>query len=381
MPISIKQITVKERGVQYQTWLVSGMVNGSRVRIKCKDEQTAKLKKVEQETLAINSERSTRFLATRLTPEQLGEAESCWDRLSPRYTLAAAVDYFLRHHHAPDFTLTVSDSLTRFLSAMEGQIRSRSLEQVKSSVSAFQRFADDPLVSDITTELVERYLGSLRARDGVNRAAPKTWNNERAFLHQFLEWCRSRPQRYIELNPVADVRRFTIEQHHVQVLSIDRCREVMDYVAGYREGRWVPFFAIALFAGIRPSGELRKLADHPEAVDLENKVIKISGAMSKTGKSRQVKIRPNLLKWLRAYPGPILPSKAKREQTAIRQHLKLSHDVLRHTFISCHVGAFNSFADAAIEAGNSEKVIRESYLNTSTFSAARQFWKLEPPVN
>jgi hypothetical protein len=33
---------------------------------------------------------------------------------------------------------------------------------------------------------------------------------------------------------------------------------------------------------------------------------------------------------------------------------------------------------AAIEAGNSEKVIRESYLNTSTFSAAKQFWKLEP---
>jgi hypothetical protein len=32
----------------------------------------------------------------------------------------------------------------------------------------------------------------------------------------------------------------------------------------------------------------------------------------------------------------------------------------------------------AIEAGNSEKVIRESYLNTSTFSAAKQFWKLEP---
>jgi hypothetical protein len=69
---------------------------------------------------------------------------------------------------------------------------------------------------------------------------------------------------------------------------------------------------------------------------------------------------------------------SEREQTSIRQNLKLSHDVLRNTFISCHVGAFKSFADAAIEAGNSEKVIRESYLNTSTFAAAKQFWKLEP---
>jgi hypothetical protein len=378
MAISIKQITVKERGVQYQTWLVSGTVNAHRVRIKCKDEQTAKLKKVEQETLAINSERSTRFLATRLTTEQLGEAESCVDRLAPRYTLTQAVDYFLRHHHAPEFTLTLSDALTRFLTAMEGQIRSRSLEQVKWTVSAFQSFADDPLVSDVTTETVERYLDSLRARDGVNKAAPKTWNNTRGYVHQFFEWCKVRPQRFIELNPASDVRRFTIEQHHVQVLSLERCREVMEYVAGYKEGRWVPFFAIALFAGVRPQGELRKLAGHPEAVDLENKVIRISGAMSKTGKPRQVKIRPNLSKWLRAFPGPILPTNAKREITEIRKHFKLSHDVLRHTFISCHVGAFKSFADAAIEAGNSEKVIRESYLNTSSFGAAKQFWKLEP---
>jgi hypothetical protein len=336
------------------------------------------MKKVEQETTAINSERSTRFLATRLTVDQLGEAESCVDRLSPRYTLAQATDYFLRHHHAPEFTLTVSDALTRFLGAMEGQIRLRSLEQVKWSVSALQRFTDDAQVSAITTETVERYLESMRARDGVNKASPKTWNNERGYIHQFLEWCKVRPQRFIESNPATDIRRFTIEQHHVEVLSLERCREVMEYVAGYKDGRWARFFAIALFAGIRPAGELRKLAAHPDAVDLENKVIKISGAMSKTGKSRQVRIQPNLLKWLRAFPGPILSSKGKRELTEIRQHLRLSHDVLRHTFISCHIGAFKSFADAALEAGNSEKVIRESYLNTSTFAAAKEFWKLEP---
>jgi hypothetical protein len=378
MPFAIRQVTFKEHGVQYPGWFVSGTANGRRVRIRCKTESEAKMKKIEQDTLAINSERSTRFLATRLTAEQLGQAESCVDRLAPRYSLIQAVDYFLRHHHAPEFTLTVSAALARFLTAMEGQIRPPSLQQVSASVKALQRFTDDAQVSSITTETVERYLESMRARDGVNKASPKTWNNERGYIHQFLEWCKVRPQRFIESNPATDIRRFTIEQHHVQVLSLERCREVMEYVAGYKDGRWARFFAIALFAGIRPAGELRKLAAHPEAVDLDNKVIRISGAMSKTGKPRQVKIRPNLSKWLMKFPGPIFPTKAKRELTEIRQHLKLSHDVLRHTFISCHVGAFKSFADAAIEAGNSEKVIRESYLNTSTFAQAKQFWKIEP---
>lgn len=358
--------------------MVDGRANGKRIRIRCKTEQEATLKKTEQETAAINAERAVRFQATRLTTVQLNDAEAAFDRLGTKYALSTVVDYFFRHHHAPDFAISISDAFAKFQAAMEGQIRPRSLEQLASSLRKFQNYADDRHVHEVTTETVEAFLSSLRARNGVDKATQKTWNNERAFLHQFFAWCHARPQRFIEANPVTDVKRFTIEQGHVEVLPMERCRELMTYVSGLDDGKWVPYFAIALFAGIRPSGELRKLAESPQSVDLDNLVIRLSGAMSKTGKPRQVKIRPNLAKWLKRFPGPILPTKAKRDITSIRQKFKLSHDVLRHTFISCHVGAFKSFADAAIEAGNSETVIRTSYLNTSTFTAAKQFWKIEP---
>jgi hypothetical protein len=133
-----------------------------------------------------------------------------------------------------------------------------------------------------------------------------------------------------------------------------------------------------LFAGVRPGGELRKLADSPQLVDLENKVIRITAVMAKTGKPRQIKIRPNLLKWLKRFSGEIFPNNANSELKEIRKTFKLSHDVLRHTFISKHIGAFKSFADAAIESGNSEKIIRDHYLNTSSLSDAKQFWRIEP---
>jgi hypothetical protein len=45
-----------------------------------------------------------------------------------------------------------------------------------------------------------------------------------------------------------------------------------------------------------------------------------------------------------------------------------------------HIGAFKSFADAAIESGNSESIIRDHYLNTSSLASAKQFWKIEPNV-
>jgi hypothetical protein len=34
--------------------------------------------------------------------------------------------------------------------------------------------------------------------------------------------------------------------------------------------------------------------------------------------------------------------------------------------------------DAAIESGNSEKIIRDHYLSTSSVTQAKAFWKIEP---
>ena len=378
MPITVKQVTQREHGAEYQTWLVDGYVNGKRIRVRCKSEDEARMRKSEEETKSINSERSARFIQTRLTVAQLNEAEACFDRLAPKYTLTEAVDYFLKHFHAPDFTITVGEASTKFRSAIEGRVRDRSLIQLKSTLGQFERFTDNSHVHEVTAETVERFLQNLRAKNGTDKATRKTWNNYRADIHLFLEWCREKPQRYVSANPVADVKRFKIDRDHVNVLKVDQCRELMNYLAEFKEGRLVPFFAIALFAGVRPSGELEKLSDSPQLVDLDSKVIRITPAISKTQQSRQIKIRPNLYKWLKRYPGEIVPAKSERELTAIRKKFKLTHDVLRHTFISMHIGAFKSFAHAALESGNSEKIIRDHYLNVVPAVQSKAFWKIEP---
>jgi hypothetical protein len=151
----------------------------------------------------------------------------------------------------------------------------------------------------------------------------------------------------------------------------------MDHVSTFRNGKLVPYFSMALFGGIRPA-ELKKLAHSPQLVDLSNEVIRITPEISKTRRSRQIKIRPNLLKWLKRFQGDIFPANANRELKNIRKQLKLSHDVLRHTFISNHIAMFGSFADCALESGNSEKIIRDHYLNVISKPQAKAFWKIEP---
>jgi integrase len=377
--IGIKQVTLKQHGYTYQAWEVHGYrPDGTRIRIRCKSEDEARIRKSEEETKAINSERSARFIQTRLTALQLSEAESCFDRLAPKYSLTEAVDYFLRHYHAPEFKIPIGGAFTQFQAAMDGTVRDRTLVGVKSTLGQFELFTNNTNVHEITTATVEAFLNSLRGRNGTDKATRRTWNASRGILHRFFGWCVSR--RYISTNPVSDTKRYKIAADHIDVLPLEVCQKLMGYVAQFKGGKLAPYFAIALFGGVRPgpNGELAKLAKNPELVSPENRSIRITAAISKIGKPRQIKIRPNLIRWLQRYPGDILPVNYYRDIAAIRKKFALSHDVLRHTFISAHVMAFGSFAETAIEAGNSESIIREHYFNVITRAKAKAFWRIEP---
>jgi hypothetical protein len=74
----------------------------------------------------------------------------------------------------------------------------------------------------------------------------------------------------------------------------------------------------------------------------------------------------------------VLPKNHSRLIKAFRKKHGLSHDELRHSFISYHVGAFRSVSDAALEAGNSETVIKKHYLNIPTQDQGKAFWRIAP---
>ena len=118
----------------------------------------------------------------------------------------------------------------------------------------------------------------------------------------------------------------------------------------------------------------------------KNNAITIEPWVSKVNMRRLVIIQPNLAAWLRAYPPneyPVIPPREKMRNVAgkitrVRQKSGLGHDVLRHTFISMHVAKFRSMGDAALQAGNSESIIRRHYLNVTTPQEAESFFKIMP---
>jgi hypothetical protein len=391
-----RKITESKDGFQWETWLVQGWREGDvwkRRKFKDRSEADAFIDLMVAKLKNISSEMQS--VVTRLNADQVKEAEEAVNRLGSRYTLREAVDYFIKHFCDPDFKITMRDARVKFIEGKElEKVRERSRKQLESTIKGFEKFLGDGNaeigqarhIHDITADDVERFLRGLRAKDGVQKATRKTWNNYRADLSSFFNWCGDLQRRWIGDNPVERVMYWKpkqLERGKIDVLSVADAQALMRHVETFADGKMVRYFALALFAGLRPGpdGELHKLARHPDRekfIDLKTGVIHINPEISKTGEYRQVTISPNLKAWLERSAPEILPTNYDRLVKTIRAEKKLTHDVLRHSFFSYHVGAFRSVGDAALQGGNSESVIKKHYLNLTTRTEGEAFWRIAP---
>lgn len=405
--LTIREITETADGYSWTTYMVQGFRgdDGKWKRRKFRDRGDAEafvaLKSVEM----MNHGTSLREVVTVLSREQVKEAESAFNRLaelerdgdtSRRHSLGAAVEFYLKHQDAGKTKAVEFDYARRqFLISKERDgVRARSLIQLDSTLKQFAVLVGkDAPVCDITTADVEKYLNGLRSKDGKHKAAVKTFNGYRADLNVFCVWCleqtdtndQGQKLRWLVENPVAAIKKKNVVERDVpETLNVSQVRALLLHVESFKDGCMVPYFALALFAGLRTGtdGELQKLALHPEKlrlIDLERGVIHIKPDISKTGQYRQVIIRPALAAWLTRYGLDILPTGHDRHLKAIRKKMQLGHDVLRHTFFSMHVAKHKSVGEAALEGGNTEAVLKKHYLNLATYTEGDEFWAITPP--
>lgn len=375
---------VRDHGYQYEAiWVEGRGSDGERIRKRFRTEEEARTWKGLKEIESLNAHSQLNPVITKLSAEELTEAEACFNRLKGRYTLSDAVSFFLKHYCEPDVVFTLREASQQFLTAKGEQVRDRSIIQLKSTVKHFEQFAQNCHVHEVTQRVVEQFLRSLRAKGGANPATKRTWNNYRSDLHNFFAWCGDPQRRWISINPVSDVIKHRIGRDIPETLTLARAAELMRFVEQFKHGILVRYFALALFAGLRTGvdGELEKLALHEDCgrlIDLEQGVIHIRPEISKTNDYRQATIRGNLRSWLTAFPGDILPTNSSRLLKTVRSQFGLSRDVLRHTFFSMHVAAYKSIGEAALEGGNTEAIIKKHYLNLSSYRDGAEFWKIAP---
>jgi len=376
-PFVISEFTNPSGNIVFQLY---ARIDGKRFRKNFSTRAEALAERQVQEVHRLQRETGIRAAATRLTDEQLHEAESVFRRVAGHARpLSFYVEFALANYREPVTQKLVADAVTEFLVIKDHEreqdlLSEPYLTRVKRDLNRLQKHFPAATVAELTGT---RLLGYFEARG----AAHKTFNNRRGVVSAFLKFALQRD--WIADNPLTKIppRRIRRRRGCAITFAALQAAALMAHVEeNYPTA--VPFFALCLFAGIRPclrTGEILRL--QPAHVKLDANMIRIDGEVSKVREPRNVTIQPNLAAWLRAYPlkrFPIIPANLQHIREKVTEKFPLAHDVMRHTFISMFVAKFRSIGEASLQAGNSENIIRKHYLDLKDTEEAEAFFGILP---
>lgn len=362
------------------SWRVDGRINGVRIRRNFKTQEEAAAEKA---AVAIKAEKAATGLSTVITPlteTQVREAETLFRRVAAHdRSLAFCVDYTLANYRDRSAQKPLPEAVTEYLTRkrqeqQQDMISAPHLVRVERDLKRLQKHFPDAVMTDLAGA---KLVGYFEARD----ASLKTYNNRRGVVSTFLKYALQR--EWITDNPLVRIPSLRVRRRRVgaATLTAQQAQDMMAFIEQHHPSA-VPFFVLCLFAGIRPclrTGEITRL--RPEHFKLDEALLRVGGEVSKVREPRNVVLQPNVVAWFKAYPlaqFPILPKNLQHIREKVVAKFGLTHDVLRHTFITMFVAKFRSLGEAALQAGNSEAIIRKHYLDLKSKEEAEQFWSILP---
>lgn len=379
---------------------VSVTVNGQprRKRFETYEEAFDFLNDCKQDEARIKNKSQLR--STYLEPVEIKDAEQAYGLLKKAYPdadkdLVWAVQFTLQNFKEATVPTTFEAIEGDFLEWIAKRRRKRVYRDYKNLLKRLKEYYVDKRLDSITTEDMLAFIKSWAG----GSPAPKTWNNYKGQFKTIFEWCSHKSRRYSEIpTPAEDLPYFEVTYGAPVVLTVEEAEEVMGHAESFRNGEIASLIALCLFAGIRPDpedGEILKLArriNDVRCLNLKTNIISLDAGMTKNNQSRVIGLKPNLIAWLNTYhpsKHPMLPENlSEKEQSSWLDYrikgfrrscpIKLSHDVLRHTFATFRAAGEPSLVDYLEEAGHTEKVAKEHYLRRVTSEDAKRFWNITP---
>ncbi|MGH7996481.1 MAG: hypothetical protein ACREFX_09035 [Opitutaceae bacterium] len=270
------------------SWRVSGL----RIRRNFKTREEAA---AERAALEIKSEQAASGLhsvTTCLTIDQVREAEVAFHRLAARpQSLSAYLDFALANYREPARDAPLATALDEYVATKRKEheqalLSERQLRSIKYELATFKsRFSSMTTAQFTPTSLIP-YL---------ERGAPslKTYNNRRGVLSTFFNFAYRKDWIAANLVEKTPYHRIRHRRGSATTITAEQAAKLMAHVEAFRGGEWVPYFALCLFAGIRPcvlSGEITKRRS--EHVRLDTGVIHVEPEVSKVRMKRLVTINP-----------------------------------------------------------------------------------------
>ena len=233
-----------------------------------------------------------------------------------------------------------------------------------------KEFGSRPIASVVTPEL-EKWLAGLKC-------GQQSRENYRRVISGVFSFAVKRGLS--TRNPMESIERIYIDEKLPEFLRAATAERLLK-TAKKKHPEMVPYFAIGLFAGLRPENELAGL--QWEDVNLDDNLILVRPNTAKKRRSRLVEIAGNLHKWLEAQPnrkGKVKFSRESFSEVVKEAKVTWTPDIMRHTFATFHLAKNNDAAKTALQMGHTGgvDVLFNHYRGLAKAAEAEKFWAIAP---
>jgi integrase len=304
-------------------------------------------------------------------------------------SLNEAVAYYLKHLEAEsekERSLTVRKLANDWVAykkkrVKRGVLSQRTLDGIKEASDLLKANWGSLRIVELNEKILRDYLDSLKV--GQRRIF-----NLRSLFSQFFNWCIK--QGLASTNPLKNVE-IELPPKDVVIMTVEQAQTVMK-TCEERFPNLTLYFAVGLFAGLRPD-EAKLLTW--EKIDIEDREMTVLSITSKVKETRMVKIEDTLFKWLKYHKGDrkghIVAQRGFRTATedvriALGHRLRKQNkngprwvpDILRHSYASYWLPIHRDRGRLAEQMGTSIKMIKEYYKAPAKASEAASFWNILP---
>ena len=315
--------------------------------------------------------------ARKLSDNDLIDAADALDVLQRRVKLRTAAEFYMHHNHPDGGRKTVVEAVAEFLQSRKDKgCRPITVDGYKAKLEMFKRDMDGRQISVVSVAVLEKWF------DG-RKFGMETRKSYLRNLRAFFTWAQKRS--YIVKNPAMAIDMPNVDKKRVTFLTVSDAERLLATAATERS-ELVPYVALGLFAGLRPSEIHGDRTGHAPLdwrhIDLAKKLIDLEPEQTKTRDGRHVTITPNLAEWLIPYRkehGPVFYNRSAFLFVLGKSGIPYTKDVMRHTFGTMHWTMHRNEGETAIQMGDTIKTVKTHYVNPRVErSEAEKFWSILP---
>ena len=286
-----------------------------------KRERYARSKLADAKKLQRQVRKKYHELGTRASNISAGIAEdatAALELLKPfNVSLLEAAREFVKKRKAAGATIPLREAWADFIVSLEEKGRSADhIDGHRKTIALMPEWFLDTEVAAIEGGDLEKALDETIRTRPITRGP--TWNRRLREVRSVLNWAKN-----------TEAKENRTKRKPPKILKDnDQARLLMRLA---EEDDCALPFALMLFAGIRPKGELSRIG----LQDIRRKYIYVGPDEAKTGSDRQIPISGNLRLWIKAWDQEtILPHGWQKRCQAIRRAAGIAgqQDILRHTF-------------------------------------------------